>query len=289
MPSYTTTWGDGVDPQQAQLHQGPARQAMVTQSTHDHRASTAHISYPEINFTDLQRDLSHVEISQHGALLTVMHVTANGLIGSHATASEAPAYHSQLSHLEAPQPQRPVSPLLLQDIPLVKVPDRGFQGTLRKLSPFSERSYLKSGLPRRTEYGDLNLLYVGKYEDPRSRDFRRDPEESSPPEEDDNTESPTSNSPLPPSPTDGEDAFSVCRRAHEASITNFHGWYPGKRTYAEAEVQLQPTESNARSEARFYAEESRSRYEARFDTEESRLRHEHEVLRVEAALRTLLH
>ena len=74
-------------------------------------------------------------------------------------------------------------------------------------------------------------------------DFRRDPEESSSPEEeeeeddaDDPIELPTSNSPPPQSPMDGEDAFSVCRRAHEASITNLHGWYPGKRFYAEAEV-----------------------------------------------------
>jgi len=243
MSSYTTAWGDGVDPQQAQLHQGPARQAAVTQSTKDHPASTAQVSYPEINFTELQHDLSRIQVPQHGTLLTVMHVTANDLADSHATAPEAPVYHNQLSRLEAPQPQRPVSPRILQDIPRVVFPDRGFLGTLRRLSPFRERSYLKSGLPRRTEYGDPNLLYVGKYEDPRPMDFRRDPEESSSPEEeeeeddaDDPIELPTSNSPPPQSPMDGEDAFSVCRRAHEASITNLHGWYPGKRFYAEAEV-----------------------------------------------------
>jgi hypothetical protein len=242
MPSHTTAWGDSVDPQQAQLHQGPARQAIVTQSTHDHPASTAQISYPEINFTELQRDLSRIQIPQHGTLLTVMHVTAKDLADSHASASESPVYHNQLNHLEAPRPQRPVSPLILQEIPRVKVPDRGFLGTLRRLSPFSKRSYIESGLPRRTEYGDPNLLYIEKYEDPRPRDFRRDPEESSSPEEeeeeeDDATiESRTSNSPPPQSPTDGEDVFSVCRRAHEASITNLHGWYPGKRFYAEAEV-----------------------------------------------------
>lgn len=192
--------------------------------------------YPNINFSELQNDLSRVAVPQHSALLTVMHVTANDIAGSHATA-----------------PEVPVSPPISQEIPQIELPDRGFRATLRRLSS-SERLYVKSGIPKRKPHGriDENLLFVNKYPDPRSKDFRRDPEESSPPEEpsppeessppeeDDNVESPpASESPPPQSPTDGEDAFSVCRRAHEASITNLHGWYPGKRFYGEAEVRTE--------------------------------------------------
>jgi hypothetical protein len=179
--------------------------------------------------------------------MTVMHVTANDVNDSHATAvrveepepeSEVPVYHNQLNHLEAPHPKKPVSPLLLQDIPRVKVPDRGFRATLRKLSP-SERSYIKSGVPARKLYKrvDEDLLFVGKYKDPRSRDFRLTPEELSSLEEDDSVRSPVNESPPPQISMEGEDALSLGRRVHEASITNLHGWYPGKRFYAEAEVE----------------------------------------------------
>jgi hypothetical protein len=37
---------------------------------------------------------------------------------------------------------------------------------------------------------------------------------------------------------ESQDAFSVCRRAHEASTTNLHGWYPGKRVYGEPEMEI---------------------------------------------------
>ena len=289
MSSYTNAWGDSADPDHAQLHQGPARQAMVvTQSSDDYPGSGSMVQldgdinvprrsnirpsmaaarsasdrdlrrrrgrtdnmrgpessteldqhYPNINFSELQNDLSRVAVPQHSALLTVMHVTANDIAGSHATA-----------------PEVPVSPPISQEVPRIRLPDRGFRASLRKLSS-SERSYVRSRLPKRKPNGriDENLLFVNKYPDPRSKDFRRDPEESSPPrseendnvkssppaEEDDNVESPSaSESPPLQTPKDGQDAFSVCRRAHEASITNLHGWYPGKRFYGEAEARTE--------------------------------------------------
>jgi hypothetical protein len=74
--------------------------------------------------------------------------------------------------------------------------------------------------------------------------------------EDDGTQSPpTSESPPPQSSVDaeeGQDAFSVCRRAHEASITNLHGWYPGKRVYGEPEVET----AEARQEQKLKAVEA---------------------------------
>jgi hypothetical protein len=103
----------------------------------------------------------------------------------------------------------------------------------------SERLFVKSGLPAHNQQQvvDKNLLYVNKYRDPRPLDFRRDPPESSSPEEEtDNVESPASES---PPLDDGQDAFSVCRRAYEASISNAPVWYPGKRFYGEAEVRTE--------------------------------------------------
>jgi hypothetical protein len=38
---------------------------------------------------------------------------------------------------------------------------------------------------------------------------------------------------------EGEDAFSICRRAYEASISNSPVWYPGRRFYGEAEVRTE--------------------------------------------------
>ncbi|KAM0703421.1 hypothetical protein Q7P35_009360 [Cladosporium inversicolor] len=283
MSGHTNAWGDSADPGHARLHQGPARQPMVVTHSSDNypgsmvlldgasnvprrsnvRPSTAAARsasdrdirrrrgqtggtrgpdssteldrhYPAIHLTNLQNDLSRAAVPQHGALLTVMHVTANDIADSHEAV-----------------PEVPVSPPISQEIPRLKLPDRGFRASLRKLSS-SERSCIKSRLPKRKPYGriDENLLFVNKYPDPRSMDFRREFEESSPSEEsstseeDENVESPANESPAsesspPPSPTDGQDAFSVCRRAHEASITNLHGWYPGKRFYGEAEVRTE--------------------------------------------------
>jgi hypothetical protein len=95
-----------------------------------------------------------------------------------------------------------------------------------------------------------DLLFAGKYKDPRPGYICR-AEGSSPSgvawaekkeeeEDDDSIQSPpASESPPPQNPVDVEeaqDAFSICRRAHEASITNLHGWYPGKRVYGESEL-----------------------------------------------------
>lgn len=309
MPSYTNAWGEGEDSQPAMLHQGPARQAaLVTQTTHDQSASTAHVDgasnglqrsnirpslaaarsasdrdirrrrvrtgltrgvessiesareravdrhFSEINFAELQNDLSRVEFPQHGALLTVIHVTAEDLAESHATAEpepEVPVYHNNLAHIEAPQPKKSVSPLISQKLPRVKVPDRGLRATLRRKLSSSERSYLKSEVPKhKWQRVDPDLLYPEKYRDPRPGYSCRALEEAdgiqSPPpqssvEEDDGTQSPPASESRPPqSPVDveeGQDAFSVCRRAHEASITNLHGWYPGKRVYGEPEME----------------------------------------------------
>ena len=134
MSSYTNAWGDSADPDHAQLHQGPARQAtVVTQSSENYPGSMVQLDgasnvprrsnirpsmqaarsasdrevrrrrgqtglmrgpessteldqhYPNINFSELQNDLSRVAVPQHSALLTVMHVTANDIAGSHAT------------------------------------------------------------------------------------------------------------------------------------------------------------------------------------------------------------
>lgn len=294
MADSTIAWGNGVKPHPAQLHQGPARQAMVTtHSTNHHPASTVQVDgtnnglsrsnirpslaaarsasdrdlrrrrsqtglvrglepstesareravdrhFTEINFAELQDNLSRVQIPQGGALLTVMHVTANDLVDSHATAPEAPVYHNDLAHIEAPQPRRSVSSSISQDIPRVKVPDRGFRAALRKMSS-SERLFLKSGVPahNQQEVVDKNLLYVNKYKDPRPLDFRRDPPESSSPEESSSSEAETDNVRSPPL-GDGEDAFSICRRAYGASISNAPVWYPGRRFYGEAEVRTE--------------------------------------------------
>jgi hypothetical protein len=215
-------------------------------STESARARAVDRRFFEINFAELQDNLSRVQIPRGGTLLTVMHVTANDLADSHAAAPEAPVYHNDLAHIEAPRPQRSVSSSISQEIRRVKVPDRGFRATLRRLSS-SERSYLKSGLPayKQQEVINEDLLFVNKYKDPQPKDFRRDPEQEPSPEEpsspeDDNVESPASESPPPQSPVEeGEDAFSVCRRAYEASISNAPVWYPGRRFYGEAEVRTE--------------------------------------------------
>lgn len=211
-----------------------------TESARD-RAVDRH--FPEITFAELQDNLSRVQIPQGGTLLTVMHVTANGLADSHAAAPETPVYHNDLAHIEAPQPQRSVSSSISHDTPRVKVPDRGFRAALRKMSSGN----LKSGLPAHKQQGVVNkdLLFPNKYKDPRPKDFRRDPEESASPKEpplleNDSVDSPASESPPPQSPMDeGEDAFSICRRAYEASISNSPVWYPGRRFYGEAEVRTE--------------------------------------------------
>ena len=315
MSRYTNAWGEGADSQPAMLHQGPARQAMVTQTTetaHDHAASTVQVNdasnglrrsnirpslaaarsasdrdirrrrgqtgvvrdlesstesarervvdrnSSEINFAELQDDLSRVEVPQHGALLTVIHVTTDDLADSQATAahvrepeSEVPVYHNNLAHIAAPQPKKPVSPLISQQIPRVKVPDRGFRAALRKLSS-RERSYIKSGVPeRKLQRVDPNLLFAGKYKDPRPGYGDSDSEESFASEEDDGVQSPPASESPPPqtSTEESQDAFSICQRAHEASITDLHGWYPGKRVYSEAEVETKETREDAKLKA----------------------------------------
>lgn len=72
-------------------------------------------------------------------------------------------------------------------------------------------------------------------------------------EDDDILSPPASESPPPQDSTEeGQDAFSVCQRAHEASITNLHGWYPGKRVYGEPEVET----AEARQERKLKAVEA---------------------------------
>lgn len=254
----------------------------VEPSTESARERAVDRYFPEINFAALQNDLSRVEVPQHGALLTVIHVTAEDLADSRPTAarvqepeSEVPVYHNNLAHIEAHQPKKPVSPLISQRIPRVKVPDRGLRATLRCKLSSSERSYLKSGVPKRKwQRDDPNLLFPEKYKDPRPGYSCKALEEPSASEEDDDILSPpASESPPPQSSTEdysipstpasesppsqdsteeGQDAFSVCQRAHEASITNLHGWYPGKRVYGEPEVET----AEARQERKLKAVEA---------------------------------
>lgn len=333
MSSSTNARGEGVDAQPAMPHQGPAEQAIGTQTTHHRSASTVQVDaasnglqrsnirpsltaarlaserdirsrrgqtglmrgpesstesarertidrhFPEINFAELQNDLSRVEVPQHGVLLTVIHVTAEDLADNHSTANrvqepeaEVPVYHNNLAHIEAPQPKKPVPPLISQKIPRVKVPDRGLRATLRRKLSSSERSYLKSGVPKRKwQRVDPDLLFPEKYKDPRPGYSCRALKESSPPEEDDGilsppaSESPPSQnsteedsipsppasvSPEPKNPTEEtQDAFNVCQRAHEASITNLQGWYPGKRVYGELEVETEESRQQAKVRA----------------------------------------
>jgi hypothetical protein len=189
--------------------------------------------YPEISFAELQA-IHFVE--QQVAMLQKSHVV-----------QEAPVYHSNLSHIEGPTPQR-VSPLVME-APRVVVPDRGFRAAIRKLSPFSERGHLKSGLSDRIEYGNPNLLYVGKYADPRPRDFSRAIQDTS--ESDSQIISDLDESESQSVLNLGEsewlagtfsttsparqDALSLAESVRIASITNLHGYYPGKRFYAPAE------------------------------------------------------
>ena len=308
MSRHNNAWGEGADSQPAVLHQGPARQAMMTQTTdtaHDPAASTVQVddasnglrrsnirpslaaarsasdrdirrrrgqtgvvrdlesstesarervvdrNSSEINFTELQDDLSRVEVPQHGALLTVIHVTADDLADVQEPESEVPVHHNNLAHIAAPQPKKPVSPLISRQIPRVKVPDRGFRAALRKLSS-RERSYIKSGVPKRKlQRIDPNLLFAGKYKDPRPGYGDSDSEESLASEEDDGVQSPPASESPPPqtSTEESQDAFSICQRAHEASITDLHGWYPGKRVYSEAEVEIKETREEAKLKA----------------------------------------
>ena len=249
-------------------------------STESARERAVDRHFPEINFAELQDNLSRVEVPQHGALLTVIHVTAEDLADSHATAepeSEVPVYHNNLAHIEAPQPKKPVSPLVSPKIPRVKAPDRGIRAFLRRKLSSSERSYLKSGVPKRKwQRVDPDLLYPEKYKDPRpgysckaleeSSAFEEDDDILSPPAselpppqsstEDDSIPSPPASESLPPQSSvdleEGQYAFSVCRRAHEASTTNLHGWYPGKRVYGEPEMET----AEARQERKLKAVEA---------------------------------
>jgi hypothetical protein len=193
--------------------------------------------YPEISFAELQA-INFAE--QQVAMLHKSQV-------AQAEPQEAPVYHNNLSHIEAPTPQR-VFPLVMETLRVV-VPDRGFRAAIRKLSPFSERGYLKSGLPNRVEYGNPNLLYVGKYADPRPRDFSRATQDTSESDSQsisdlDESESQsvlnldesewlagTSSTTSPAC----QDALSLAESVRIASITNLHGYYPGKRFYAPAE------------------------------------------------------
>lgn len=335
MPSYTNAWGDSPNSHDAVLHQGPARQAMVSQYTHYPHASTAQFGgasnglqrsthrpnretrnsrrrrdqtgltrgsqspsesardraidrlYPEIQFA-AQADLTCVEFYRQRVSPIVARQTANDVAEPHTptsrvvgSESEVPVFHNQLSHIEAPQPKNPVSPLILPEIPHVKVPDRGLRGTLRRMSPFSERAYLKSGRPRRISWGEPDLLYVGKYPDPRPRTFRPAPESSSPPGEvDDNqSEAASEESQTPLSPIERELADFYFASTHD-----LHGWYPGKKVYAPAEVDTE--EYRLRPDAKA-AEERHARYEAKFDTAGKRARQKAKARALDAALRTM--
>ena len=213
------------------------------------------------HFAELQNDLTRVEIPQHGALLTVIQVAAEDLVNSHPTSSrlqepepEVPVCHNNLAHIEAPQPKKPVSALISQKVTRVKVPDRGLPASPRRKLSSSERSYLKSGVPKRKcQRVDPNLLFPEKYNDPRPGYICHALEESSASGGDDDVPlSPASESPPPQSFVDVEEAqdtFSVCQRAHEASTTNLHGWYPGKRVYGEQEVETEESRRQAKVRA----------------------------------------
>ena len=219
------------------------------------RERALHRLFPEIQFAEPRTDLSHTETHESKQVYPVVMQEASPVIEQEP--QEAQVVFNTLNHIEAPRPVR-VSPLVLE-IPRVVVPDRGFRAAIRKLSPFNERGYLKSGIPERRQrvYGNPNLLYVGKYEDPRPRTFRAaqdtiDPQSQSLVDHNKserlisalNTSGPESQSALGASRPEYRDALRDSESTYIASITNLHGWYPGKRFYVSTEEVSTTAEVN---------------------------------------------
>jgi hypothetical protein len=226
----TTAWGKSGSSHRAIFRRGAARKTMVTQTTYEGpEASKAQVC-------GASNDLHSTEAASEGAVDRL---------------------YPEISFAEPQAIQFAKQQFVMQQeahaaIPQVVVPDRGFRASLRKLSPFSERGYLKSGLPMRPEYGNADLLYVGKYADPRPRSFRATKDFSKPESQSvlnlDESEW-LAGVPSTASPA-RQDALSLSEKARIASITNLHGHYPGKRWYAPADAntskQVVPTDGGKR-------------------------------------------
>jgi len=254
----TAAWGKSGSSHRAIYHRGAGRKIMVTQTTYEG---------PEASKAQVCGASNNLHPSDHRPLVGATYAAdpkgvtrlKRGLEGSTEAASERAVdrLYPEISFAEPQAIQFVKQQFAMQQeaqvaIPQVVVPDRGFRAAMRKLSPFSERGYLKSGLPTRPEYGNADLLYVGKYADPRPRSFRATKDSSKPESQSvlnlDESEW-LAGAPSTASPA-RQDALSLSEKARIASITNLHGHYPGKKFYAPVEAstskEVIPTDGGKR-------------------------------------------